>query len=289
VGNTLGIFGFRLNLVAANVDTGVKYSQGSRYVASGTFDLKPTDKLTISADLEYFRKRIVEPAVFLIPNGATVIPNVDLLDPKQNIGGMDWDTNDTEEFNYLAKAVYQFSKDWDVSAYYGVSHLDRYRYNPQFAPGSSTGAVSGATDPLYASALNPTSAIYGQGQVLTGSTVQAAAFDNTGYSVEVHGKVKLGDFSNSFLIGASRSLQANGSSSPNPRLSRAQNFNNPVLLANTNAIRAVPPTPSTIDDKGIYFFDQLSYKDVVTLMVACAPPITRTMVRSTRRPRRRIR
>src|SRR3546814_7048728 len=69
----MGTFGYRLNGVAAHLDTGIAYSQGSRYVASGTFDFKPTDRLTITADIEYFEKSIVEPALFLltIPSGST--------------------------------------------------------------------------------------------------------------------------------------------------------------------------------------------------------------------------
>src|SRR3546814_1612102 len=59
VGDTMGAFGYRLNGVAAHLDTGIDYSQGSRYVASGTFDFKPTDRLTITADVEYFEKSIV--------------------------------------------------------------------------------------------------------------------------------------------------------------------------------------------------------------------------------------
>src|SRR3546814_13245430 len=80
----MGAFGYRLNGVAAHLDTGIDYSQGSRYVASGTFDFKPTDRLTITADVEYFEKSIVEPALFLltIPSGATSvnIPDVSLVD-----------------------------------------------------------------------------------------------------------------------------------------------------------------------------------------------------------------
>jgi iron complex outermembrane receptor protein len=260
VGNTVGIFGYRLNLVAAHMDTGVQYSQGNRYVASGTFDLKPTDKLTLSADLEYFRKQIVEPATFIIPNGATVIPNVKLLDPSKNIGGLKWDTNDTEEFNYLGKAVYEFNHDWDISGYYGRSHLTRYRYNPGFSPGGA--AVQNAA---YLAALDPTSPTYGNGTIRFGTTVQSAGYENIGYSVEVHGKITTGDISNNILIGASRSLRSLAGSPATPRTTLAQNFNNPILIARPNELRGKRPPVSIVDDKGIYAFDQLSYKDIITL------------------------
>lgn len=260
VGNTVGIFGYRLNLVAAHIDTGVQYAQGNRYVASGTFDLHPTDKLTLSADLEYFRKKIIEPATFIIPNGATVIPNVALLDPSRNIGGLNWDTNDTEEFNYLGKAVYQFNHDWDVSAYYGRSHLTRYRFNPGFQPGGAT-----TQNAAYLAALDPTNAAYGSGLVRFGSTIQSAGYENIGYSVELHGKITTGDFSNNILVGASRSLRSLAGSPATPRTTIAQNFNNPVPIAQPVEPRGTRPPVSVVDDKGLYAFDQLSYRDIVTL------------------------
>lgn len=272
VGNTVGIFGYRLNLVAAHIDTGVQYAQGNRYVASGTFDLHPTDKLTLTADLEYFRKKIIEPTTFIIPNGTTAIPNVALLDPSKNIGGLTWDTNDTEEFNYLGKAVYQFNHDWDVSAYYGRSHLTRYRFNPGFAPGTppnlpngqpNLGANASATN--YLAAIDPTNADYGKGQVRFGQTIQSAGYENIGYSFEIHGRITTGDFSNNILVGASRSLRSLAGSPATPRTTLLQNFNNPILIAQPVEPRGTRPPVSVVDDKGLYAFDQLSYRDIVTL------------------------
>jgi iron complex outermembrane receptor protein len=271
VGNTVRIFGYRLNLVAAHMDTGVQYATGSRYVASGTFDLKPTDKLTLSADVEYFRKQIVEPATFIIPNGATAIPNVKLLDPSTNIGGLPWDTNDTEEVNYLGKAVYQFNKDWDISGYYGRSHLTRYRFNPGFQPGiptnpNGTPKLGGTpTTAQYLAAIDPSNPAYGAGQIRFGSTIQSAGYENIGYSIELHGKITTGDISNSILVGASRSLRALAGSAATPRTFAFQNFINPHVIANPNEPRGGRPPVSVVDDKGAYVFDQLSYKDIVIL------------------------
>jgi len=260
VGNTIGIFGYRLNLLAAHLDTGIQYGVGSRYLASGAFDIKPTDKLTLSADFEYFRKQINEPATFIIPNGATVIPNVALLDPSKNIGGLLGDTNDTEEVNYLGKAVYQFDHDWDVSAYYGRSHLTRYRYNPGFLPGGST-----TQNAAYLAALDPMNPLYGSGKIRFGSQIQSAGYENIGYSLEIHGKITTGDISNTVLVGASRSLRSLAGSPATPRTMLNQNFNDPVPIDVPIETRGGRPPVSVVDDKGVYAFDQLSYKDFVTL------------------------
>lgn len=270
VGDTLGIFGYRVNLVAARVDTGIDFAKGKRYVASGGFDLKPIDGLTITTDVEYFSRRVAEPAVFIIPNAVTAVPNVKLLNPRTNIGGLDWDDNYTKEFNYVGKVSYQFSKDWDITGYYGRSHLTRHRYNPGFQPGSVANAgntnCANATSAQYLASITPGSPTYGAGCVRWTSTIQTAGYENIGYSVELHGKVTTGPISNSILLGASRSKRSLAGSPATPRTLRSQNFINPIPYADPNQPLGVRPVASTIDDKGLYAFDELRYKDFITLL-----------------------
>jgi iron complex outermembrane receptor protein len=263
VGDTMGIFGFRVNGLIAHQDTGIDFSEGPRYLASGTFDLKPTSHLTLSADIEWFRRSVVEPATFIIPNGVSVLPSLAYLNPRRNIGGLDWTNNTTEELNTLFKGVYRFNHDWDISAYWGRSHLTRLRYNPGFVPGR--GATASATPPLssYLASIDPTSATFGQGVIRFGTQVQNAIYNNISYAVELHGKITTGDISNSILIGASRSLRSLGGSPATPRTTIFSNFLNPVVVPNPNAVIATPPVPSTIDDKGLYAFDDLSFRDIV--------------------------
>ncbi|MDB5576812.1 MAG: hypothetical protein JWR80_1988 [Bradyrhizobium sp.] len=271
VGDTMGIFGFRLNAVAAHVDTGIDLSSGNRYMASGTFDLKPTSHLTLSADIEWFKRNVVEPATFIIPNGATALPNLDYLNPRRNIGGLAWTNNATEELNMLFKGVYKFNHDWDISAYWGRSHLTRLRYNPGFVPGAPLNYVRGnspastATTGQYLASLDPSSPTFGQGAIRYGTKVQNAIYNNISYAVEVHGKITTGDFSNNILLGASRSLRSLGGSPATPRTTIYSSFINPVAVANPNAVIDTPPVASTIDDKGLYAFDDLSFRDIVHL------------------------
>ncbi|WP_066811270.1 TonB-dependent siderophore receptor [Sphingomonas asaccharolytica] len=255
VGDTMGIFGYRINALSAHLDTGIAYASGTRYMASGAFDLKPTDKLTITADVEYFQKDIAEPAFFLltVPTNAThiKIPDVSILDPKKNISGADWDFNRTHEFNYLGKAVYKFSKDWNLSGYFGQSRMVRFRNNPQFTPTNLT------------TALDPASATYGAGIVRFSG--QQAVFLNTNYALELSGITHLGKFRNEILVGASRTIRANASSA-NVRVPFAQNFANPVYIPNPNIPYSALPPVSRIDDKGVYVFDRLSFNDVIELL-----------------------
>ena len=256
VGDTEGAFGYRLNGLAAHLDTGIDYSQGDRYMASGTFDLKPTDRLTITADVEYFEKSIVEPALFLltIPSGATAvnIPDVKLVDPRVNIAGADWDANRTSELNLLAKAVYEFSDDWDVTAYWGRSRMSRKRNNPQFQPANLT------------TALDPNSPDYGSGRVRF--SAQQAEFENINYAAELAGTIRFGDnIKNEVLLGVSRSIRSLASS-PNIRTIFTQNFADPVFIPDPGLQYSPLPPSSEIDDKGIYLFNRLNFFDVVQLL-----------------------
>lgn len=267
VGDTMGAFGFRLNGVAAHLDNGIQYSKGSRYVAAGTFDLRPLDGLTITADVEYFEKSIVEPALFLLTNpaaGVTMrIPNVKLLDPKVNIGGADWDANKTHELNLLGKAVYKINSDWNVSAYWGRSRLSRKRNNPQFT----------FTAAQMVTSLDPASPTYGLGKVQFSG--QQAEFENVNYAGELAGTIHIGsNIRDEVLIGASRALRTLASSanirvSPpagNGFLAGEQNFVKPRFVANLNIPYSALPPSSKIDDKGVYVFNRLSFNDVVQLL-----------------------
>lgn len=263
VGDTMGMFGYRLNAVAAHLDTGIQFADGERYLVSGAFDLKPTDKLTLTADVEYFQKSIVEPALFLLSFPATgaKLPDVDRLDPKTNIGGANWDANRTYEYNYLGKAVYKFSSDWNLSGYYGRSHMIRYRNNPQFQL-----SASGANP-----ALDPDSPTYGDGKVRF--SAQHAVFQNTSYAVELAGTQHFGNIRNEILLGAARSIRILASS-PNIRFAPPdpthpagyQNFIHPRFITDPNLAYTPLPDSSTVDDKGAYIFDRLSFNDIVQVL-----------------------
>jgi iron complex outermembrane receptor protein len=265
VGDTKGIFGYRVNLLAAHQDTGIDLVQGKRYLASATFDLKPTEHLTLSADIEYFKRDVVEPAQFIIPNGATALPNLSYLDPSKNIGGLNFTNNNTEELNTLVKGVYKFNSDWDVTAFWGRSHLTRLRYNPGFLPGRGATPSATPSSASYLASIDPSSPTFGQGVIRYGTQIQTAGYENISYSVEVHGKVTTGDIGNSILLGASRSLRSLAGSPATPRTTVFSNFINPVAVYGQGATIGTRPVPSTIDDKGLYAFDDLSYKDIIHL------------------------
>jgi iron complex outermembrane receptor protein len=252
VGDTIGIFGFRVNGLAAHTDYGINSVQGSRYLGSGTFDVKPTDKLTIMGDVEYFQNSVIEPAVFIPLFGTTAIPNVKLLNPKTNIGGTNWTRNYTHEFNYLGKAVYNFNSDWNISGSYGKSKLLRLRNNPQVQISNTT------------TSLDPDSPTYGLEKVLF--SAQNTLYTNYNYAIEANGVIHFDGIRNEILVGASRSIRYL-TSSPNVRTPFVnQNFAHPISIANPGQVAQPRPAASRIDDQGAYAFDRLSFHDVVQLL-----------------------
>jgi iron complex outermembrane receptor protein len=253
VGDTIGIFGFRVNALSAHTDFGIKDVHGTRYLGSGSFDVKPTDKLTIMADVEYFQNSVVEPAVFIPLFGTTAIPDVKLINPKTNIGGTKWTRNYTHEFNYLGKAIYKFNKDWDISLSYGKSKLLRLRNNPQMQVNNIT------------TSLDPSSPTFGLERVRF--SAQNTLYTNYNYAAELNGVIHFEGIRNEVLIGASRSIRYLASS-PNVRTPFfAQNFINPVDIPDQRQVAQPRPTPSRIDDQGAYAFDRLSFHhDMIQLL-----------------------
>lgn len=245
IGDTIGPVGFRVNGLAAHTDYGIQHVNGSRYLGSGTFDFKPTRKLTLMADVEYFQNSVIEPALFIPLFGTTAIPDVKRLNPKTNIGGTDWTRNYTHEFNYLGKAVYRFNHDWDISASYGKSKLLRLRNNPQMQLSNTT------------TSLDPDSPTYGLERVRF--SAQNTLYTNYNYAVELNGVIHFEGIRNEILVGASRSIRYL-SSSPNVRTPFvAQNFDDPIDIPNPRQAAQPRPVASRIDDQGAYAFDRLSF------------------------------
>jgi iron complex outermembrane receptor protein len=252
LGDSWGPFGARLNGVYAHLDNGVRYSTGRRYLISGAFDLRPTDKLTLTLDVERFGKRIVEPATFRFTRAPVSTPTdpypkltlPPLLSSKANFG-TSWADNDADETNILGKATYKFSPAWELTVSGGQSKLHRIRFLPT---------------------LNPTNLTTGEG-VLTVSP-QNARFKNVNYGVELAGAFATGPFEHELLIGASRA-QKDSKAPTAIRRTFAQNFLNPINIPDPG-IKPPPPTSNTpvprIEDNGYYVFDRIKYGEWLQLL-----------------------
>jgi iron complex outermembrane receptor protein len=242
-GDSWGPFGARLNGVLAHLDTGVKFATGERHLLSGAFDYRPTDKLTLTADVEQFEKKLVEPATFRFSSAPASTPAnpypplalPPLLDPKSNFGPS-WATNDAKETNLLGKANYKFSPAWDVTAFIGESDLHRKRFLPT---------------------LNPTNLVTGAGTLTV--SPQNAHFKNLNYGAEVAGTFGYGPFVDEILFGAQRAIKDSHAPSAK-KTSFAQNFFDPVDIPDPHLALASVADTTRIDDVGYYVFDRLKFR-----------------------------
>ena len=261
VGDTVGIFGFRLNGVLQHIDTGIKYATGQRYLIAGAFDLKPTSRLTITVDFEDFRRNISEPGSFRFvtsapkptpanPYPTIPLPSLDRLDPSTNFAPAGANNN-TRETNYLGKVNYKFADGWNLSAAYGGSYQHRIRYTPQMDPGNTTTGAG----VLY---LAP----------------QNSNFKNVNYNAELSGKFRVGGVSNEILIGVARRIGDTFTPFTPAVTSRPhanQNYYDPIYMTIDSPftpaiVFSTIASKTRIDDKGVYVFDRVNFNDVVQLL-----------------------
>ncbi|HEY3695325.1 TonB-dependent siderophore receptor [Phenylobacterium sp.] len=256
---TVGLLGARINLVDAGVDSGIDKTYGHRSLIAGAFDLKPTDKLTISLDLEAIKKTVPEPGVFkLVAPKSTVanpypdVPLPPLIDPKTNFGDK-WMKNKADEVNALVHVDYKFSPAWEAIFDIGESKLHRTR---RFA------------------SFTPTSLTTGEG-TLAISLQNRNEYVNKNVRGEIAGAFATGPIDHELLFGASRNERTQFNSTavaglcPNSagvRVTCTQNFLTPRPIPET------PLGPSTgvltgIKDVGYYVFDRMKYQEWLQVLV----------------------
>lgn len=247
-GNTWGAFGARLNAVYAHLDSGIKYSDGHRYLVSGAFDFKPTDRVTVSLDVEHFEKAIIEPATFRFltsptPTLANPYPRIalpPLLDARHNFGAS-WTENDANETNVLGRVSWYINDAWNLTVDGGQSSLHRIRYLP---------------------ALNPTNLETGAGTLRI--SAQDARFDNVNYRVELAGAFNIGPLVNEIIVGGARGIK--DSKAPvATRLDVPQNFYHPTDIATRVRPNSIGET-TRIDDLGFYVFEKIKYGDWLQIL-----------------------
>jgi iron complex outermembrane receptor protein len=224
MGDTLGIFGYRINAVYDEPDSGIANTHGTRTVIAGAFDIKPTDTLTIQINGEHLYKKVNEPGIWrlappaipttaaqlaalgtrvnLLPtqkNPKGTIPLPPLLDPNTNFGP-DWASNRAEESNAMAKVIWKFATNWELSAAAGFSNLrrDRHFNNVDWTQTNT----------------NPARGPVGEYIMTQLTTAIGARVKNENYRVEVAGAFATGPIEHELLIGAAQLARRNISSSP---------------------------------------------------------------------------
>jgi iron complex outermembrane recepter protein len=253
---THGMFGARINVVDAHVDSGIDQTAGSRELLAAAVDFKPWDQLLFTLDAEHIEKTVNEPGVFhfttlpastvgnLYPN----LPLPPLLDPSTNFGAT-WSRTHAVENNFLGHMNWKITDAWNFTVDGGISHEERDRVS---------------------STLNPTNFVTGAG-VLSILMQPGATYNNKTERAEIAGTFYTGPFLHEVLIGAAQNYRAlftsntvaascPGATPGAPAIPCTQNFYDPHPIPQSPL-----PVPvgvlSSIDDIGTYVFDRVKFRE----------------------------
>jgi iron complex outermembrane recepter protein len=250
----------RVNALYADVDSGIKNTEGHRSLLAGAFDIRPADALTINLDLEHIEKTVPEPTIFLLTapksTAANLYPAIalpPLLNPSTNLGA-DWMKNEAREDNALLHLTYKITPAWAFTFDTGASLADRTRRFSTFTP---------------------TSLITGAGTLKT--TLQNDDnYKNYEWRAEMAGAFATGPLEHEMLFGASKNLRrqfnANstagtcpGKTETAPPVTCSQNLFDPVPIPVTPL---GPPVGliTQIDDVGYYLFDRAKFSNWLQLL-----------------------
>jgi iron complex outermembrane receptor protein len=252
-----GRFGVRVNALIADLEIGVDNTSGDRSFGSVALDWRPTDKLTFEFDAERIDKSMSEPTTYFVTTpmtGAPVLPP--LPNPKKNLGG-EWMQGDGYEDNLLLTGRYRLARDWEVNLSVGRSYLERDRFFSQF---QNYNLITG----------NGTVAV-----TLTNGNVN----ENNNVRAELAGAFLTGPIKHEITVGyTGNKREAEVTTNPTCNFPTAANANcaansfqpnlfNTIELPRLALPARVVRTTSDIEDKGLYLFDRMSWKEVVQLLV----------------------
>ena len=228
-------FGIRINGYAARLETPIDGVDGHRYVASGAFDWRMTDRLSVKLDLEHYRRETDEPGGITRPavvGGILTLPAVPDPHHRYAPAGAPYLTTVT---NALARADYALADDWSLRAEAGVARTRRER---------------------VISNLGTYNLLTGVGRLTTTRT-RDQAYVNHNLRVELTGKVATGPIRHDLLIGYTRNRQVQDGQNQQSFAAVAQNLYDPVSIPfaslRPTTTRFIPGTTNI--DTGLYVLD----------------------------------
>jgi iron complex outermembrane receptor protein len=229
-------FGVRINAYGGRIETPIDDVNGHRYMVSGAFDWRATDRLSFKVDVEQYRRKTDEPGGLALPaageDGRIVLPAVPNPHNRYapaNAPYVTWVTN------AMGRADYALSDQWSIRAEAGIARTRRQRVianlsNVNLATGAGTIAATYANDQEYSN------------QYLR--TEVAGKFDTFGIQHEL-------------LFGYTRNRQAQEDQHTQSYKSVAQNYYDPRTIPFSSLIpTTLKFTPGSVNiDNGLYAMD----------------------------------
>lgn len=235
---TSGDVGARLNAGISDLQTGIDRTSGERRFITGAVDWKPNDKLTVQLDAEYIYKTITEPTEFVLPAAVNGRISVPPLQPASKNLGAAWMQAEGRETNLLARAQYDLSPAWSLSAAAGRSYLKRDRRYSSF---------SGYDLATGAGTLNV-------------ALTHGNDYESVILRTDLAGAFRTGPLEHQLLVGASRNVRHTNIPTA-VRYRFAQNLYSPLVIPEQATPPRIIANPSRVEDVGLYVFDRISFQD----------------------------
>ncbi len=237
--------GLRLNLAGSSEDIGIDNFDGNRQFASLAADWRASDRLLFRFDLEHVHKDVSEQGAIQLPAAVAGVIALPPLPPNTRNFAAGWERYDAMATNALLRADYLITPQWTFLVEAGRARTERDRMLGQmqsvnFTTGAGTLRVG------YAPNLD---------------------YENTNYRGELFGHALTGEIRHDVTVGVTTNKRYQNSRSAGNR-SFAQNYYNPVAIAELAAPSAITQNISTIYDTGLYAFDRITaFADRVQLTV----------------------
>jgi iron complex outermembrane receptor protein len=229
-------FGVRINAVAGREDIGIDNYSGNRGLLSAALDFKATSSLNFKLDLEHYRKNVSEQAALRLPTavgGVITLPGVP--DAKQNLAG-EWQKYDAEATNMLFRTDYAINDNWSALFEAGKARTQRDRHFSQFE--NYNLATGQGTLRIF---FQP-----------------GAEWDNTNYRTEITGRIP-GRWATHDVTFGYTANERNQNATNAGNVTAPQNLYNPVPVAPRSPAVATANNISSIEDRGWYVSDRLSF------------------------------
>ncbi|MFT9109524.1 TonB-dependent siderophore receptor [Acetobacter sp.] len=239
-------FGARANGYASNMGTTVNGISGNRWLVSGAFDWRPTDKLSLKLDIENSKEETYEPGGITIPtavNGRITLPRIPSLHNRYAARDAPYNAWAT---NVLGRVDYSIWKDWAFRVEGGIARTRRQR------------SISNVSN---------VNVVTGWGTNTTTYTGDQNYY-NLNVRTELSGSVKTGPIRHELLFGYNRNAQIQDDQNRTNYKSFRQNIYNPVDI-DFNALSVSGSSytyGSTNTDTGYYMMDRASFAKYFTLI-----------------------
>ncbi|WDF71379.1 TonB-dependent siderophore receptor [Novosphingobium sp. KACC 22771] len=238
--------GLRLNAYGSHVETPINGVNGYRYLASGAFDWKASEKLSFKLDAEHYRRATDEPGGITLPtavNGTITLPAIP--DPHNRYAPVNapyrtWVTN------LLGRADYLLGGTWSLRAESGYASTRRQRMIANIARyNRSTGAGT-----------------------ITATYTPDQDYSNLYWRAELAGEANTLGIRHELLFGYARNRQVQADQNQQSYAAVAQNLYAPTPLSLASLIPTTRRlTPGSVNiDTGLYAMDQAHLGEKVLVM-----------------------